>query len=67
MRSLAFGEPAPSHGIGAGIGLIYALMLHEKFRQVDFSTIDLQKIKAARKTRNEQRAFILEKLSAPRR
>ncbi|MGI5850329.1 MAG: iron-containing alcohol dehydrogenase [Christensenellales bacterium] len=59
MRKIAFGENAPSHGIGAGIGLIYALMMHDRLRHADLSAVDVQKIKHSRMTKAQKESFIM--------
>jgi glycerol-1-phosphate dehydrogenase [NAD(P)+] len=58
MTSLVWGGTAPSHGISVGIGLIYALMMHDTLRSADLSKIDKEKIKAARMSKEEKRAFM---------
>lgn len=59
MTALAYGGSAPSHGIGVGIGLIYALMFHEMLREADLTKIDKEKIKANRMTQEQKKAFLL--------
>ena len=58
ITALAYGETAPSHGISVGIGLIYALLMHDTLRNADLSKIDKKKIKAARMTKEKKREFL---------
>ncbi len=58
MCHLAYGTPAPSHGISAGLGLLYALMFHDILKNVDIAGIDKESIKKGRMTREEKRALI---------
>lgn len=58
MSHFAYGTPAPSHGISAGIGLVYALLFHDILKSVDVSNIDKNKIKNGRMTREQKEAFL---------
>ena len=58
MTALAYGGTAPSHGISVGIGLIYALLMHDTLRNANLTEIDKEKIKAARMTKDEKREFL---------
>ncbi len=60
MRSLAFGTPAPSHGISVGIGLVYSLLYHAMLREADLSKIDKAAVKAARMTQEEKRQYLID-------
>lgn len=60
MRSLAYGTPAPSHGISVGIGLVYSLLYHDMLRNADLSGIDKKAVKAARMTPEQKRAYLIE-------
>jgi glycerol dehydrogenase-like iron-containing ADH family enzyme len=60
MSHLAYGTPAPSHGISAGIGLIYTLVFHDILKNVDVSKLSKDKIKSGRMTRDEKFAFLKE-------
>jgi glycerol-1-phosphate dehydrogenase [NAD(P)+] len=60
MRSLAYGTPAPSHGISVGIGLIYSLLYHSMLREADLSRIDKAAVKAARMTQEDKHRYLIE-------
>ncbi len=60
MCHIAYGTPAPSHGLSAGIGLIYALLFHDILKSVDLSKIDKQRIKQGRMSKTQKEAFIRE-------
>jgi glycerol-1-phosphate dehydrogenase [NAD(P)+] len=60
MCHIAYGIPVPSHGLSAGIALIYALMFHESLKNADISKIDKQKIRDSRISRVRKEAFIRE-------
>lgn len=59
MSKLAYGGCAPSHGISAGIGLVYALMLHEMLYNAEPSKADKSRIFADRLKRGEKRKLII--------
>jgi len=59
MTSLAYGGPSPSHGIGVGIGLIYSLIFHDILRNLDINSIDENKIKTKRMTKQQKKDFIM--------
>jgi glycerol-1-phosphate dehydrogenase [NAD(P)+] len=58
MNHIAYGEPSPPHGVSVGIGLVYALMMHDFFRKADLSRIDEKYIKSCRITRSRKEDFI---------
>lgn len=58
MSHYAYGTPAPSHGICAGIGLVYSLMFHDMLKNVDITKIDKDMIKNSRMTREQKEAFL---------
>lgn len=60
MRSLAYGTPAPSHGVSVGIGLVYSLLYHRMLREADLSHLDKESIKAARMPQDEKREYLIE-------
>jgi glycerol-1-phosphate dehydrogenase [NAD(P)+] len=60
MRSLAYGTPAPSHGISVGIGLIYSLLYHKMLGEADLSRIDKKAVKAARMTKEQKLQYLIE-------
>lgn len=59
MASLAYGGPAPSHGIGVGIGLIYSLLFHDILRSLDINNIDEEQIKSDKMSKDQKKEFIL--------
>lgn len=60
MCHFAYGTPAPSHGISAGVGLIYTLLFHDILKNADLSNIDKNKIKECRMSKAQKEAFIKE-------
>jgi glycerol-1-phosphate dehydrogenase [NAD(P)+] len=60
MCHIAYGAPAPSHGLSVGIALIYTLLFHDFLKSVDLSNIDKQKIKENRMSKAQKEAFIRE-------
>lgn len=60
MCHIAYGTSAPSHGLSAGIALIYTLLFHDILRNVDVTNIDKQKIKEKRMSKAQKEAFMRE-------
>lgn len=59
MMALAYGGSAPSHGVGVGIGLVYALIMHDMLRSADLTRINKNAVKSARMTKEEKRKFMI--------
>ncbi len=59
MAALAYGGSSPSHGIGVGIGLIYSLLFHDILRNLDIDSIDEDKIKAQKMSKEQKKDFLL--------
>lgn len=60
MSKLAYGGHAPSHGISAGIGLVYALMLHGMLYDADPSKANKARIFKNRLKRSQKRKMIMD-------
>jgi glycerol-1-phosphate dehydrogenase [NAD(P)+] len=60
MCHIAYGTPAPSHGLSAGLALVYTLLFHEILKSDDFSRIDKLKIREGRMSKTQKEAFIME-------
>ena len=58
MMHLAHGGAVPSHGISAGIGTIYALMMHGMLYKADVNRLNKAAIKRSRQTRAQKSKLI---------
>jgi glycerol-1-phosphate dehydrogenase [NAD(P)+] len=52
------GNPVPSHGICVGIGFIYCLLFHDMLKNADLSSIDKEKIRTTRMTKQQKKDYL---------
>ncbi len=58
MHVACGGSAVPSHGICVGIGFIYCLRYHSMLKSADLSTLDKEKIKSSRMTKQQKKDYI---------
>lgn len=58
MTRMAEGGAALSHGISAGLGLVYALLFHDMLRNAGPAHTDKAAVKAGRMSKAQKRAFL---------
>ena len=66
MMALAYGGGAPSHGVGVGIGLIYALIMHDMLRAADLGKLRPRKNQSRARQRRRKASLSDLQLSARR-